>query len=112
MEQFTREAEWNMPANPDRGIPAQVRRGREEIAAGVVERRAAGIQGPGTFTRHVTTAIAVDVTSETTARADAVWTFYVDTATSPELSGVGSYADEFELEDGRWRLSRRVISRG
>ncbi|WCT00851.1 MULTISPECIES: nuclear transport factor 2 family protein [Rhodococcus] len=112
VEQFTREAEWNMPANPDRGIPAQVRRGREEIAAGVVERRAAGIQGPGTFTRHVTTAIAVDVTSETTARADAVWTFYVDTTTSPKLSGVGSYADEFELEDGRWRLSRRVISRG
>jgi hypothetical protein len=52
------------------------------------------------------------VMSETTARADAVWTFYVDTTTTPKLSGVGSYADEFELEDGRWRLSRRVISRG
>ncbi|MDI9916339.1 nuclear transport factor 2 family protein [Rhodococcus sp. IEGM 1379] len=112
VEQFTHQAEWTMPANPDRGLPTQVRRGREEIAAGVRERRSAGIQGPGTFTRHITTAIAVDVTSETTARAEAVWTFYVDTATAPRLSGVGSYADEFELEDGRWRLSKRVISRG
>ncbi|QXW01978.1 nuclear transport factor 2 family protein [Rhodococcus globerulus] len=112
VEQFTQQAEWTMPANPDRGLPLQVRRGREEIAAGVRERRAAGIQGPGTFTRHVTTAVAVEVTSDTTARAEAVWTFYVDTAMAPRLSGVGSYADEFELEDGRWRLSRRVIARG
>lgn len=112
VEQFTTGAQWTMPGGPEHAMPTQVRRGREEIAAGVRERRAAGIQGPGTFTRHVTTAIAVDVTSETTASADAVWTFYVDTTTAPRLSGVGTYADEFELEEGRWRLSRRVISRG
>lgn len=112
VEQFTRDAEWNMPANPDRGLPAQIRRGRDEIASGVHDRRAAGIQGPGTYTRHVTTATAVDVISECRAAAQSVWTFYVDTAATPTLSGVGTYADEFELEDGRWRLSRRVIARG
>lgn len=90
VEQFTREAEWNMPANPDRGIPAQVRRGREEIAAGVVERRAAGIQGPGTFTRHVTTAIAVDVTSK---RQPARMRCGRSTSTRPQLpSSVASGA--------------------
>ncbi|MEU5696841.1 nuclear transport factor 2 family protein [Actinosynnema sp. NPDC020468] len=53
------DAEWVMP---DRGlVPAQVRRGHGELAEGVRARRADGVQGPGSATRHVVTGTSVRV---------------------------------------------------
>lgn len=110
--QFTADAVWSMPANPAAGAPADTRRGREDIAAGVRARRASGLQGPGTNTRHVLTTVSVDVRSADHAHATAYWLFFADTRTAVRLVSVGRYDDELRLEDGRWRLMRRTITVG
>ncbi len=58
---FTNDAVWAMPENPLLDMPASSRQGQEEILAGARERRAAGVQGPGTDSRHVITTLAIDV---------------------------------------------------
>jgi 3-phenylpropionate/cinnamic acid dioxygenase small subunit len=112
LDQFTADAVWSMPANPAVGAPADTRRGREDIAAGVRARRASGLQGPGTATRHVLTTVAVSLDSTGRAHATAYWLFFADTTSAVRLVSVGRYDDELRLEDGRWRLARRTITVG
>ena len=38
--------------------------------------------------------------------------FLADTDATPRIARVGTYADEFVRQDGRWLLSRRVITFG
>ncbi|MEN3358154.1 MAG: hypothetical protein V7637_2136 [Mycobacteriales bacterium] len=70
LELFTEDAVWEMPANPAVGAPAERRAGRADIGAGVRARRAAGMQGPGTATRHVVAGTAVLPAPPTTATPD------------------------------------------
>jgi 3-phenylpropionate/cinnamic acid dioxygenase small subunit len=109
LELFTEDAGWEMPANPAAGAPADRRAGRVDIAAGVRARRAAGLQGPGTATRHVVTSTAVDVGS---AAAVSYWMFFADTTTVPRLVGIGRYDDRLRRVDGRWLLAHRTITIG
>lgn len=109
---FTVDAVWESPANPRTGMDAQRRTGREELGEGVRARRAAGIQGPGTATRHVLTTISVSPTGEDVAESTAYWMFFVDTTTAARLSSVGRYDDVFRRVDGRWQLARRRITMG
>ncbi|HVQ92973.1 MAG TPA: nuclear transport factor 2 family protein [Mycobacteriales bacterium] len=109
LELFTEDAGWEMPANPAAGAPADRRVGRVDIGAGVRARRAAGVQGPGTATRHVVTSIAVDVES---AAAVSYWMFFADTSTVPRLVSLGRYDDRLRRVDGRWRLAYRTITVG
>lgn len=114
LSNFTADAVWESAANPATGMPAQTRTGRADIAEGVRTRRAAGIQGPGTATRHVLTTIAVTPGEGDAAQATATayWTFFVDTTTAPRLSSIGRYDDDIRLVDGRWLLAHRRITMG
>lgn len=109
---FTRDAVWEMPANPLVGAPADRRVGRAEIEAGVLARRAARLQGPGTATRHVLTTIAVELTSAERAVSVAYWMFFADTTATPCLVSMGRYDDVLHRADGRWRLHHRTITVG
>src|SRR5437868_256511 len=71
LENFAVDAVWETPANPRTGMPEQRRTGRAEIGEGVRARRADGIQGPGTGTRHVITTIAVRPTGPDSAESTA-----------------------------------------
>ncbi|SMC96104.1 nuclear transport factor 2 family protein [Lentzea albidocapillata] len=108
---FTPDAVWEMPGHPAAGVAAQCRRGHAEIAAGVAERRASGIQGPGTATRHVVTGTAVDPDRDR-ATAVSCWRFYASTDGAPRLVGMGLYHDEFVRVAGRWLLARRRVTLG
>jgi 3-phenylpropionate/cinnamic acid dioxygenase small subunit len=109
---FTEDAVWEMPANPALGLDASARRGVGEIGAGVTERRAAGIQGPGSHTRHMVATISVDVTSPDTAVAHSYWTFWTDTAIAPAVTSLGAYRDELRRTPAGWKLARRTVEMG
>jgi uncharacterized protein (TIGR02246 family) len=103
VELFAPDATWE--------LPGAVRRGRDDVRAGSLERRAAGEVGAGTASRHVTTTSVVSVDGDR-ATAESTWMFLVDTTTTPRVARVGSYADAFARLDGRWLLTRRVITFG
>ena len=109
---FTDDAVWEMPANPALGLDASARRGVGEIGAGVAERRAAGIQGPGSHTRHMVATISVEVTSPDTAVAHSYWTYWGDTTTAPVVTSLGAYRDELRRTPDGWKLARRTVEMG
>jgi 3-phenylpropionate/cinnamic acid dioxygenase small subunit len=109
---FTDDAVWQMPANPTIGLAESVRRGAADIRAGVEERRAAGVQGPGTHTRHVVGTVRVEHDGGDTATAYSYFTFWTGTATAPVARTVGAYEDTFRRTPAGWRLAHRIITMG
>ena len=112
LELFTPDAVWSMPEIPQTGVAASERRGLEVIEAGVAERRAAGVQGPGTNTAHLVTTIAVRFESDDVAVADSTWMFLVDTLAAPRIASFGRYTDTVQRTPTGWRLARREIRVG
>ncbi len=109
---FTEDAVWGMPDNPAVGMTANEKKGHAEILAGAQERRASGLQGPGTESRHVLTTIAVDVESEDRATARSYFMFFGSTATTPTLRTMGQYDDVLVKGERGWQLARRRITVG
>ena len=109
---FTEDAVWGMPDNPAVGMTANEKKGHAEILAGAQERRASGLQGPGTESRHVLTTIAIDVESEDRATARSYFMFFGSTSTTPTLRTMGQYADVLVKGERGWQLARRRITVG
>ena len=109
---FTDDAVWAMPANPSVGMEANSRQGHEEILAGARERRASGLQGPDTLTRHVLTTLAIDVETETRATARSYFLFFATTSTTPTLRTMGQYDDVLVKGERGWQLAHRTITPG
>jgi uncharacterized protein (TIGR02246 family) len=112
VELFAEDAVWTMPAIPQTGLAPSERRGRAAIEEGVRERRASGVQGPGSNTAHLVTTIAVRYDSDDLAVAESCWQFIVDTTTAPRLQGFGRYTDTLHRTSSGWRLARREITVG
>jgi uncharacterized protein (TIGR02246 family) len=104
VDQFTEDSLW--------GFPGGSRQGRDDIRAGAEERRAGGVTGPGSNTRHVITTVSVHIDGEDTATADSYFLFYQHTTTAPTLFNMGHYHDTFTRQDDVWRLARRDITLG
>jgi uncharacterized protein (TIGR02246 family) len=104
VDQFTEDSLW--------GFPGGSRQGRDDIRAGAEERRAGGVTGPGSNTRHVLTTVSVHVDGEDTATADSYFLFYQNTTTAPTLFNMGHYHDTFTRQGDVWRLARRDITLG
>ena len=102
--QFAEDASWQMPGTAPK-------RGRSEIQEAGAARRAEGVTGPGSQTRHVVTTVAVTVDGDC-AVADSYWQFYSDTATAPVLRLMGHYRDTFRREPDGWRLVERLVTNG
>jgi 3-phenylpropionate/cinnamic acid dioxygenase small subunit len=109
---FTEDAVWGMPDNPAVGMTANEKKGHAEILAGAQERRASGLQGPGTESRHVLTTIAIDVESEDRATARSYFLFFASTSTTPTLRTMGQYDDVLVKGERGWQLARRRITVG
>jgi uncharacterized protein (TIGR02246 family) len=104
VDQFTEDAVWAFPGGP--------RHGREDIRSGAEERRAGGVTGPGSNTRHVITTVSVQLEGEDAAAADSYFLFYQHTTMAPTLFNMGHYHDTFAREGDVWRLARRDITLG
>ena len=109
---FTDDATWAMPDNPSIGMLANVRRGHAEIRAGAEERRASGLQGPGTASRHVLTTVAVHLESDDRATVRSYFLFYQSTTTEPVLRTMGQYDDVLRRGERGWQLAHRTITPG
>ncbi|MCW2916829.1 MAG: nuclear transport factor 2 family protein [Actinomycetia bacterium] len=101
---FTEDASWSM-----RGVP--VKKGRQAIVDAGAARRAEGVTGPGTFTRHLVDTVAVTVEGDT-AVAESYWQFFTDTAAAPVLRSMGAYRDTFRRTPSGWQLAERLITSG
>jgi 3-phenylpropionate/cinnamic acid dioxygenase small subunit len=112
LDNFTPDAQWVMPDNPSLGVAGSVRSGHAEIRSGVEERRAAGLQGPGSYSRHMVQTIVVTAESDDRATARSYFTYYNDTLLAPKLASVGQYDDTFVRTAGGWKLCRREITSG
>ena len=109
---FTDDAVWAMPDNPAIGMLANERRGHAEIRAGAEERRASGLQGPGTETRHVLTTTAVNVESDDRATVRSYFLFFESTTSEPVLRTMGQYDDVLVRGAIGWQLAHRTITVG
>lgn len=107
---FTDDVVWSLPANDKLGLAPSVRTGRDDVAAGARERRATGMQGPGTDTLHILTTVSVQVAGDgATATSRSVFQFYGTTSSAPTLLTMGRYHDELRRTDHGWKLARRTI---
>jgi 3-phenylpropionate/cinnamic acid dioxygenase small subunit len=109
---FVDDAVWSMPDNPAIGMLANERRGHAEIRAGAEERRASGLQGPGTQTRHVLTTTAVSVERDDRATARSYFLFFESTTTQPLVRTMGQYDDVMVRGERGWQLAHRTITVG
>jgi uncharacterized protein (TIGR02246 family) len=104
VDQFTEDAVWAFPGGP--------RQGCADIRSGAEERRAGGVTGPGSNTRHVITTVSVQLGGEDAATADSYFLFYQHTTTAPTLFNMGHYHDTLTQQGDVWRLARRDITLG
>ncbi|MGN5235952.1 nuclear transport factor 2 family protein [Rhodococcus sp. SJ-3] len=100
---------WEFPGGGGSGLVAQVRRGREDALAGARERRADGVQGPGTGTMHVITNVSVDPAGDD-ATSMAYWHFVTGVGGTPVIRSSGVYRDRFVRTASGWQLTHRRIS--
>lgn len=105
---FTDDGVWQVLAGGSLP-PLPAKKGKADIKAGVLERRAAGIQGPGTHTLHTLSTTAVTVTGDK-ATARSYMNMMANTHTKPEVSISCIYNDEFVRQGGAWKLASRRIS--
>lgn len=107
---FTDDAVWELADAGDLPMDTQRIVGHEAILAGVSQRRADGIQGPGSLTRHDVSSIVVTVDGDT-ATGRSYFRYYTGINASPVLVGMGTYNDSFRRGATGWQLSQRVITR-
>jgi hypothetical protein len=81
--------------------------GADEIVAAAAARRAAGVGGPGSGTRHFVTTLTVEVTGDT-ARAVSYYAFLAGNA----IATTGTYRDELARTEAGWQITRRGITAG
>jgi uncharacterized protein (TIGR02246 family) len=109
---FTEDAVWAMPDNPAVGMTANEKQGHAEILQGAQERRASGLQGPGTQSRHVLTTIAVTMDGDARATVRSYFMFFGTTSTAPTLRTMGQYDDVVVKGERGWQLAHRTITVG
>jgi 3-phenylpropionate/cinnamic acid dioxygenase small subunit len=107
---FTEDGRWEPP--PGSEPPVRALCGRAELLAGARERREAGMSGPGTFSRHVVTNIALTRTGPDTAASHSYWHYYTQTNDIHQTGGMGTYDDEFRRTPAGWRLASRISRLG
>jgi hypothetical protein len=105
---FVEDAVWRM--GQIAGAPKQFPPifGREAILAGVKERRAMGIGGPGSHTRHGVYQSVVEVDGDT-AKARSYVGFFVELDKAPKAQLFAVYQDAFVRTPDGWKLSAREI---
>lgn len=111
---WAEDASWGDPTRP-------VKRGHAELRARVIADREAGVQGPGTASRHVNTALWVEVLDADHARAESYFLYITnanagapgssDAANTPVVQLTGRYQDSLIRVDGRWKMHHRTIRR-
>ena len=104
---FTEDAEWRMslPDGETRSV------GHADIKAAALQRRAAGVQGAGSHTRHAITTLAIEVRGAT-ATGRCYMLVLKNADATPVVSGMVVYDDHYRKTPEGWRLASRRVTRG
>jgi 3-phenylpropionate/cinnamic acid dioxygenase small subunit len=97
---FTDEAVWE-------GSRSGARVGKEDILAGARQRRADGLQGAGSASRHIVTTQWVQVEDAHDATSQSYWMVLTDANATPVVLATGRYDDTLRFEKGAWKLACR-----
>jgi 3-phenylpropionate/cinnamic acid dioxygenase small subunit len=109
---LTEDATWVVVADNEL-LKTQERKGHSEILEGVRQRRAEGVQGPGTDTRHVVSTLVVTFETSDRAMARCYWQYYAKASSSaPVLALMGEYRNTFVRTPSGWKLARREVIPG
>jgi hypothetical protein len=81
--------------------------GADEIGAAAAARRAEGVSGPGSGTRHLVTPLTIEVTGDT-ASAVSYYAFLAGSA----IAMTGTYRDQLTRTEAGWQITRRDITPG
>jgi hypothetical protein len=88
--------------------------GLDGLRAGVMQRRADGIQGPGAGTRHSNTTLEVEIESADEARAQSYFHFIGprdgDRDGEYLILKTGRYSDRFRRTESGWKIASRIIA--
>jgi 3-phenylpropionate/cinnamic acid dioxygenase small subunit len=104
------DAVFDFAPVPSVGLEAQRYSGHAEIRAGVVARREAGMQGPGSGTLHIVSDVAVESVRGDEAAVHAAWQYLGLRDGVPALLSMGTYANTVRRHEGRWLLAERVVT--
>lgn len=99
---YSADAVWEWGETRDEGL--------EQIVATTKARRAQGIGGPGSGSKHGVQVMSVELVDEVRARAVSYFTFYTHITGDVRVGPVGTYRDELALIDGSWKITRRTAS--
>src|ERR1700728_4378536 len=109
---LTEDATWVVVADNEL-LKTQERKGHSEILEGVRQRRAEGVQGPGTDTRHVVSTLVVTFETSDRAMARCYWQYFTNASSSaPVLALMGEYRNTFVRTPAGWKLARREVIPG
>ncbi|MEV0595523.1 nuclear transport factor 2 family protein [Nonomuraea cavernae] len=100
---YTPDATWTFGTSAQEGV--------DEIVEATRLRRAEGVSGPGTATRHLVVPLHVTVDGDT-ATAVSYFLFFTDTTSTPVVRVFGVYTDELARTPEGWRIHRRVSRAG
>ena len=103
LSHFTPDAVW--------ASPAETRTGTAEIRAGAEERRRAGVQGPGSHSRHVVSTQAVWADGED-AVSESYFMSIGETTGEPEVRIIGHYRDRLRRTPEGWKVASRHVTFG
>lgn len=83
--------------------------GRDAVVAEMARRRSL-YRPNGSLPWHVITNVYITAEADTQASVKSFWTFFVkDAEGQVTFKSIGYYDDDFEVEDGVWRIRRRRV---
>lgn len=94
---YAPEAVWRMGAVEQRG--------QDEIVAAAAARRANGISGPGTGTRHLLIPLVIEVSGDSASAVS-----YLAFLAGTSVAVVSTYRDKLVRTSAGWRISERDIT--
>jgi hypothetical protein len=105
---FAEDAHWEV--RPEPGKPSQfpVVKGRANVISAALQRRKAGLSGPGTHAYHNLVTTSVDVEGDR-ASASSYLIFLKNADSKPVIDTFRIYKDQFVRTSQGWKLSVRHI---
>jgi ketosteroid isomerase-like protein len=105
---FTEDAVWELSASAASGVPPSTCSGRAEIKASVEQRRAIGVQGPGTGAMHHLTTRSIVVAGDE-GEGHVYYQFVGMADRVPTIRTLGQYLDRYRRTPDGWKLARRTV---
>ena len=110
LDNLTADVVFEFAPVPAVGLAGYTYTGHAEVLAGAQNRRASGIQGPGSRTIHVISDIVADSEGPDAARVHAAWQYLGVRDDRPALISIGFYDNLVRRENGRWLLAHRRVT--